>query len=770
MKKNYSHKFIVIITLLFLQFSSAQTTLFADNASNYGSWTNGSNAGTGFSAWDIWTQNTDATHFAGHFLGNSVGQGFGDVNSSGSSFSMYANPSGTSVQANAQRFLTSTGSPAVAGRQYLLPGQSFKIDMAIAFRNGYKGIDLMDQNFGLLFNFNVGSDLYATTTNADLGWAYDQASIFQLQVNQTDTNSYEVIITRGSDVYTSGIRTGQFSGFKLYVGNTAGGSDLHNIHSNNLLVQKCAMTTTWNGTSWDKGEPNSNKNVVFTGNYTTITGFSACSVKVSNNAVVTINPTHTLIVENVVTVDAGSNLIFENNASLLQTNASAVNVGNITYKRVSAPMRIYEYTYWGSPVAGQVLNVFSPLTLSDKYFSFNSSTGVNNWVNENGNNTMIAGKGYAIRAPQGYTSTPQTFYGVFIGIPNNGNYSIAVNAYDSTFGNYNLLSNPYPSAISVASLVDNSSLGSFYFWTHNTPINANVFTADDYAVRTKFIGVAAVSGGTSPSAYISAGQGFFAQSNATGNVTFTNTMRVANNNTQFYRNSNASTSVQTDPDFYFMWLNMTNSGGAFKQLALGYLDGATDGFDNGIDAPSAAGTYISFYTLIGTSPYAINGKAYPWDIDDTLAIGYTATISGDFDIAIDHFDTFFNDKDIFLEDTSNGTFHNLKISPYTFTTAIGTFDSRFVLHYQDLTLSNNDFDGIENSVYVFKENNQPKIVSTKSNITSVIVYDMLGRVVFSKDKVNASEVVLSNLIANNQALIIKTTLENNVTVAKKFIF
>ena len=47
---------------------------------------------------------------------------------------------------------------------------------------------------------------------------------------------------------------------------------------------------------------------------------------------------------------------------------------------------------------------------------------------------------------------------------------------------------------------------------------------------------------------------------------------------------------------------------------------------------------------------------------------------------------------------------------------------------------------------------------------------MLGRVVFSKDKINTSEIVLSNLIANNQALIIKTILENNVTVAKKFIF
>ena len=174
--------------------------------------------------------------------------------------------------------------------------------------------------------------------------------------------------------------------------------------------------------------------------------------------------------------------------------------------------------------------------------------------------------------------------------------------------------------------------------------------------------------------------------------------------------------------------------------------------------------------MIGTAPYAINGKAYPWDIDDTLAIGYTSTLNGSFDIAIDHFDTFFNDKDVFIEDTSNGTYHNLKISPYTFTTAIGTFDSRFVLHYQDLSLSNDDFSGNENSVYVFKENNQPKIVSTKSNITSVIVYDMLGRIVLSKDKINTSEVVLSDLIANNQALIIKTTLENNVTVAKKFVF
>ncbi|WP_445724216.1 hypothetical protein [Flavobacterium sp.] len=135
MKKIYFIK-IVCIASLFFQYSFAQTNLFVDYASNYSSWTNGSNLGTGFSNWDLWTQNTDATHFAGHFLGNSSAQGFGDINSSGSSFSMYANPTGVFVQANAQRFLSNTGSPSVGGRQYLLPGQSFKIDLAIAYRNG----------------------------------------------------------------------------------------------------------------------------------------------------------------------------------------------------------------------------------------------------------------------------------------------------------------------------------------------------------------------------------------------------------------------------------------------------------------------------------------------------------------------------------------------------------------------------------------------------------------------------------------------------------
>ena len=172
----------------FITFSNfAQGIIFEDNASNYsGSWTNGSNFGTGFTTWDLWTQNTDVSNFAGHFLASSASNGFGDIDSSGVSFGMYGNPNGANVQANAQRFLNNTGSTAVGGREYLLPGQSFSIDLAVAYRNGYKGIDLMDQNYTTLYNFNVANDIYSTTDSADLGWTYNQTSVFNITVHQFD--------------------------------------------------------------------------------------------------------------------------------------------------------------------------------------------------------------------------------------------------------------------------------------------------------------------------------------------------------------------------------------------------------------------------------------------------------------------------------------------------------------------------------------------------------------------------------------------------------
>lgn len=525
-----------------------------------------------------------------------------------------------------------------------------------------------------------------------------------------------------------------------------------------------AQTTTWDGSAWDNGTPDITKDAVFTGNFVSSGNFAAKSVSVSNTAQVDILSTHTLTVANNVDVAIGSNLIFENNASLLQTNASATNTGNINFKRNTTPMAIYEYTYWSSPVANQTLGNLSPLTASDKYFSFN--TTINDWVYENVNNTMQPGKGYAVRAPQGYTTTPQVYNGEFIGTPNNGNVSTNVIAFNPGLKNYNLVGNPYPSAISLISLLDNSNLGTLYFWTHNTAIAANVFTTNDYAIRTRTTGTAAISGGTAPGLYIAAGQGFFASAATTTTLTFTNIMRVGNNNSQFYKN------VQTVPLNYYIHLNLTNTSGAFKQIAFGYEDGATNGYDFGTDALASEEGAITFYSLINSisSGFGIQGRAYPWDVNDVIDLGINATIAGDYTIAIDHVNPFFDDKDIFLEDTNDGSFHNLKIGSYTFTTAVGTFNNRFKIVYTNPTLSNNTF--IANSNTVFANTTPTEIVvnSTSEKIKNIQVYDVLGRLIFTKEKANENKVNINSIKAQNQALILKIELENNQVVSKKLIF
>jgi hypothetical protein len=778
MIKNYTSIFSLIFVLLFSIQFQAQTTLGSDNASNYASWNDGDNLGTGFTPWQI-QLNPIGGGNAGNFLASSATDAFGDIDSSGKSFGMNGNPFPTNSNANAKRFLNNTGSTQVLGRSFLLPGQYFKIDLTIAFRNGYKGMDLLDQNDSFLFNFNVENDIYSTTTNSNLGWTYSQFSIFQLEVKQIDTNVYQIILTRGSDVYNSGNRTGQFSGIRLYVGNTVITADnqLNNLYFNNLLIQRCAVTTTWNGTSWDNGLPSINKVVAFTGNYTSTANVEACSVSVSNDAVVTLADSHTLTVENNVSITGtNSKLVFENNASLLQINPSATNTGNINFKRNATPMRQYEYTYWSSPVVGQVLGLFSPLTSTNRFFSYNGDPAVNNYVSQNIANPMMATSGYVIMAPSNYTSTSQIYNAEFIGIPNNGNFSATVFAYDIGIKNYNLIGNPYPSAISVASLFGaNSNLGALYFWTHNTAISNNVFSATDYAIKTSTVGIAAFSGGTAPGNYIAAGQGFFATTSTNGFINFNNSMRVANFNTQFYRNNFENNTTQNTPLNYYFWLNMTNNDGVFKQITVGYQDNATNGYDFGIDAGSRIGTYINFYSLINTNPFAIQGRAYPWSINDVIPLGYsfvnpTPQISNNFSIALDHNDAFFNDKDIFLKDATTGNYHNLKTGSYNFTADLGTnFNSRFEIQYQN-PLSNKAFDFDSNSVYLNTFNEAIVVNSKTENIQAIQVYDVLGRLIFDKKQINATRFSIENISKQNQALIVKIQLVNGVVVSKKLVY
>ncbi len=560
--------------------------------------------------------------------------------------------------------------------------------------------------------------------------------------------------------------------------------------SNATSVVVKNATNIWNGATWSNGSnPISTENIVFNAFYLSNSDLSACSCQA--NADVTIR-SGTLTLTNGLTVANGVNMVFEDDSSLVQIN-SAANSGVIKYNR-STRSRNTDYTYWSSPVSNQTLFDLSPLSLAGTSYSYESTATSEDWKLEDSSTTMLAGKGYIVRGPEssGAQTPPTTAFDVeFYGVPNNGTYPISVYSGKSC-----LLGNPYPSAIDADTfLTANATVlsGTIYFWTHNTAIQptnpsdttlgtgAFAYTSNDYATYNITGGVGidigsstgpSLGGTTIPTGKIAAGQGFFATSIAAGTVTFTNSMRIAGNNSQFFKKRNSKTEKIIEKNR--IWLNLTNTQGAFKQTLVGYITGATNDYDDRFDGESFDGNeFVDFYSLNQDKNLVIQGRALPFDENDEIPLGYRSTINGDFTINIDQTDGLLTNQAVFLEDKLTQMVFDLKSGNYTFNTVAGTFNDRFVLRYKDnstaKTLGKPTVDTIENKVLVSNKNKQIKINSNSETIDKVMVYDVSGKLMYKKEKANSQEVIISNLTAKNQVLIVKTTLQNGKTVTDKIV-
>ncbi|SHL29692.1 hypothetical protein SAMN05444366_0265 [Flavobacterium saccharophilum] len=549
---------------------------------------------------------------------------------------------------------------------------------------------------------------------------------------------------------------------------------------------KPSVVNTWNGSNWSEGsEPKNNTNVVqFSGDYEISDNLSGCSLIIDSGVSVVVNSGYTLTIANAVNNNGGT-LTFENNASLLQINEN-VNIGNIIYKRDTSPVRRYDFTMWSSPVTRNPvfkLNDLSPNTLADKYYKYDPLTG---WiVIYNGAEEMEAGRGYIIRAPQNYDiNNPSVFSGSFIGTPNNGTISISLPAAEKSY----LLGNPYPSAIYADQfIVDNTAnlYGTLYFWTHNTSPSKEAggdhkyyYDTNDYAIYNLSgsitVGAMQGDGAISPGnqraleGYIAAGQSFFVKSKTALNAVFTNSMRVPGLNDQFFKSSAVKKKNDTG---HRVWLNFTNTQGAFKQILIGYVEGATNSWDNNYDGLTMdANKYLDFYSINEMLKLVIQGRSLPFLETDVVPLGYRSIIEGEFTISIDDTTGDLSTHDIYLEDKLAQKMHNLKTSNYNFNTATGTFDDRFVLHYTNKSLGTVDVENTEETIFVSVKENSIKVTSAKENISEVAVFDITGRLLYNKLKVNATELQITSLQAGSQVLLVKTTLENGYSTLKKVVF
>lgn len=584
--------------------------------------------------------------------------------------------------------------------------------------------------------------------------------------------------------------------------------------STTVLVN-AAVTKTWNGANWvinpsstPVTPPKAYETAILNGNYTVnaVTGnINACSLIINSPAVLTITDQFFVTIQNNLTVNAGATLDVANQGSLIMISDTGIVTNNGTTKinKTTSEFKLYDYTYWSSPIVSTVIATTFPKWTTDRAYAFhpeNFNDANDDGFDDNGDDYLFAssmdpGRGYIIMGPTSGVF-PRKESVAFTGKVNNGVVNTPMNLTPGAIvgDNFNLVGNPYPSAIAADELIKanisgtgtiNKTIdGTLYFWTHNMSIGAGAnlgpdaanFSSDDYAIYN-------LSGGTGtsgslvngtqqsnkPLGFIASGQGFFVQANAAGLLTFNNAMRVGTSNTQFYRTTQSK--AKTNPKDR-LWLNLQNADGMFSQQLVGYFEDTTNGYDNGYDGlVSDAGNYVNFYSFIDTDIYKIQGRE-PFDENDQVPLGYSSAVIGTFTINIDSKEGVFNSGStrVFLEDKLLSSIHNLKVSPYTFTTDAGTFNDRFILRYTDRTLGNVDFDKTNNQVSIFKDKNDLKIKSEIETIKQITVFDLLGKKVFEKEAVNSNEFSSSAFGLSKQVGIVKVTLANGQVVSKKVVF
>ncbi|MFA5555827.1 MAG: choice-of-anchor Q domain-containing protein [Flavobacteriaceae bacterium] len=517
----------------------------------------------------------------------------------------------------------------------------------------------------------------------------------------------------------------------------------------------CTDVAEWNGSSWSQA-PNLSTHLLITGHFVLNTDLEGCSLTVDSGDMV-VNSGNTVTLFNEVNVTGGT-LTLRNRASLVQIN-DVNNTGEITIEKTTKPMDQSNYGYWSSPVEGYLMNEFSPLTSAPYYYSWDVNG--QSWTQHlGGNQVMEEGQGYIIRAPS-VLGPPQIYDLSFEGTPNNGD--VTANVLGN--GNFNFFGNPYPSAINIDLFLadaDNSELDKIvYLWTNGYEVvNGNfVYQFEGFATYNAVgqVGNSPIS--QIPTAMIASGQGFFITGNANGTAVFKNSHRVVGNNNNLFNKLKNK---------HRFWVNLESDKGYFGQTLVGYMDDASNGKDKDIDAAllESSQARIQVYSLLDEEKVIIQGRALPFDTEDSFPLGYIVKEAGTYAITLGNYEGLFaEEQDIFLKDNLLNAIHNLKEGKYEFITEEGTFDNRFEIVYKKSSQEETSSFLIDDSWVVYNKDGQLHINSVL-DMKKVSVFDMLGRLVYEAENIYSQSHTISE-IHNQQVLIVKVSFENNHNSTKK---
>ena len=616
-------------------------------------------------------------------------------------------------------------------------------------------------------------DGFATDTFSGLGsHTFDGGTsvVYFLQnENVGNTTSYNV--------------TGLNEGTTYYYVVRAISGGVETANSNEISATTGYAPVTWTGGAWSNvSGPTNLIDAIIEDVYVTADDgeFTAKSLTVTTGGSLTVSSGDVVTVvgalENELTSSA---VVVENNGVLMQGGTSNLNTGSITVRRNSSAILRQDYTLWSSPVAGQGLYAFSPTTLPNRFYTYNTSTnlysnsvGFNltglqypsplvapNGINgtDTNNVSFATAKGYLIRTPWNHPTAPTVFAGQFAGVPNSGDITYTMSLAGTGF---NLVGNPYPSPINMETFVNDNAANittSLYFWREtngNTSNNAYCQWNDGLFQSN---GQAQVF---DPQNVIRTGQGFFVEATGAGtDLVFNNDQRVADTANQFFRQNSTQ-------DVY--WLNLTNSEGAFSQAVVSYKDYASNGLDR-YDGKNIGTSQVSLTSLIDGQEYGIQGKAAFVDTD-VVPMHLKVETAGTYSVSIDHsIGVFTNGQSIYLKDNVLSSLHNLSQGAYSFTSEAGSFANRFEVVYRDAALGVDVPTLTEKQVVIYKNQVNDFVITTGNfEMGTVKVFDVRGRLLLEKQNINATQTTITAGLSN-EVLLVQIATTDGTVVTKKVV-
>ena len=402
-------------------------------------------------------------------------------------------------------------------------------------------------------------------------------------------------------------------------------------------------------------------------------------------------------------------------------------------------------------VAGEVTTALSINTMW--LYKYIQGTGsYYDWVALDQNSALNPGEGYTMKGT-GASGTDQNY--VFYGTPNNGEYTMSINA-----GEESLIGNPYPSAFdSNKFILDNASVfDALYFWVDGgstSHVLSNYLGG--YAIRnltggtppslfSTLIGGLGTAGSiTLPKRYLPIGQGFFIKAYASGTIVFNNSQREfkkeSDGDAIFYRNQNE----QTENQDQFIRLGYEDPEGFHRQLLLGFLPNsvADVNYNPGYDALLKICRDDEMFFVIEQDldkKYAIQGVN---TFNDTMEfpLGLLISETGSHQIMIDEVENF--QHTIYLKDNILNTTHNLTDANFNVNLPIGDHLDRYSLVFvpqnslstTDQTLTN---------LSVFYDGNKNVVVnnSDRMQLKNITIYNVLGQEILTlSDNINSSNKV-----------------------------